>query len=653
MKGRPTIRMPLINSTFTSRATPDIGDDSHSSTSNSPARADYEESDFFTGNNDSQSSIGVPTFQDMAVTDACISASNRLPAEVLINIFAKLSHPNDLLSCMRVSKKWARNSVDLLWHRPACSTFPKLGHICNTLTLDNPYFAYRDFIKRLNLAILSERVSDGTVHPLSVCTRVERLTLTNCVGITDSGLTGLITDNSHLLALDISGVKQITETSMFALAMHCRRLQGLNITSCVGISSDSMVKVAESCHLLKRLKLNECEQLDDRAIMAFAQNCRNILEIDLHQCKLIGNDPITALIANGKALRELRLANCETISDNAFLNLPHKVTYDHLRILDLTSCLRLTDAAVEKIITVAPRLRNLVFAKCRLLTDHAVHSISKLGKNLHYLHLGHCGQITDAAVIRLVQSCNRIRYIDLGCCIHLTDASVTKLASLPKLRRIGLVKCQAITDESVMALAHAQRQRQLGHRGHHPDDAAYTGSCLERSIVELLKSCPKLTHLSLTGVQAFLRVDLEQFCREAPSEFSEHQRNVFCVFSGDGVNGLRTYLTRTDQIPNPDEDDVIEQGMGAQIIPAVDDDQTMTGMMNATAINTEENDADLDEVTLITVILRIADIQRIRIEVNERTSTHPNYQEMEFRSEQGLINGRTYPFHYGSSLAPQ
>ncbi|QSZ35417.1 hypothetical protein DSL72_008287 [Monilinia vaccinii-corymbosi] len=612
MKGRPM--RPLINSGFPSRATPDIGDDSLSSTSNSPARADYEESDFFTGNNDSQSSIGVPTFQDMAVTETCVSASNRLPAEVLINIFAKVNHPHDLLSCMRVSKKWARNSVDLLWHRPACSTFPKLGHICNTLTLENPYFAYRDFVKRINLAVLADRVSDGTVQPLSVCTRVERLTLTNCEGITDSGLTGLITDNSHLLALDISGDKQITGTSMFTLAEHCRRLQGLNISQCVKISSESMINVAENCRHLKRLKLNECEQLDNAVIMAFALNCPNILEIDLQQCKFICNDPITALITNGNALRELRLANCELLSDNAFLNLPHQVTYDHLRILDLTSCHRLTDAAVERIITAAPRLRNLVFAKCRLLTDSAVNSISRLGKNLHYLHLGHCGQITDAAVIKLVQACNRIRYIDLGCCVHLTDASVTKLASLPKLRRVGLVKCSAITDESVIALADAQRQRQLGHRGHNIDDPAYTGSCLERvhlsyctnltleSIIRLLKSCPKLTHLSLTGVQAFLRLEFEQFCRDAPREFTEHQRNVFCVFSGPGVNGLRNYLTRDEldimggDEDDRDEDDVLtERAMEGSIIPRPDAAQIMNGMMNHTTLIVDEIDAEDEE----------------------------------------------------------
>lgn len=51
-----------------------------------------------------------------------------------------------------------------------------------------------------------------------------------------------------------------------------------------------------------------------------------------------------------------------------------------------------------------------------------------------------------------------------------------------------------------------------------------------------------LTHLSLTGVQAFLRDDLLSFCRDAPPEFNDHQRDVFCVFSGHGVTRLREHL---------------------------------------------------------------------------------------------------------------
>jgi F-box and leucine-rich repeat protein GRR1 len=195
--------------------------------------------------------------------------------------------------------------------------------------------------------------------------------------------------------------------------------------------------------------------------MAFATKCPNILEIDLYKCSRVGNAPITALLQFGRSLRELRLANCELIEDAAFLDLPPHQVFEHLRILDLTGCERLTDRAVHKITSVAPRVRNLVLAKCRQITDVGVNAITRLGKNLHYVHLGHCSQITDEGVKVLAIACPRIRYIDLGCCTQLTDASVMRLATLPKLRRIGLVKCAAITDESVYALAHVGQNRRI------------------------------------------------------------------------------------------------------------------------------------------------------------------------------------------------
>lgn len=67
-----------------------------------------------------------------------------------------------------------------------------------------------------------------------------------------------------------------------------------------------------------------------------------------------------------------------------------------------------------------------------------------------------------------------------------------------------------------------------------------------QGIHALLNNCPRLTHLSLTGVQAFLRDDLLVFCREAPPEFNDHQRDVFCVFSGVGVSRLRTFLNHDE-----------------------------------------------------------------------------------------------------------
>lgn len=229
----------------------DSRDSRSSSSTNSPAPADNEESDFYLVNNDSQSSLGL---QDMQVTDPeCLPTVAALPSEILISIFSRINEPKELLNCMLTCKRWARNVVEILWHRPSCTTWAKHAAICKTLGLEHPFFAYTSFIKRLNLASLALRVSDGSVMPLSVCNRVERLTLTNCRDLTDAGLTPLVTSSQHLLALDISGDNNITETSIYAIAENCRKLQGLNISGCRQISNESLVKLAESCRFIKRV----------------------------------------------------------------------------------------------------------------------------------------------------------------------------------------------------------------------------------------------------------------------------------------------------------------------------------------------------------------------------------------------------------------
>jgi F-box and leucine-rich repeat protein GRR1 len=105
----------------------------------------------------------------------------------------------------------------------------------------------------------------------------------------------------------------------------------------------------------------------------------------------------------------------------------------------------------------------------------------------------------------------------------------------------------------------------------------------------LLNHCPRLTHLSLTGVQAFLREDLTIFCRNAPPEFTQQQREVFCVFSGDGVGRLRDFLNRADDFSGVEEGTMYDDGDEAD-----EDEGQVTGLMNATAIN-DDDDEMVDE----------------------------------------------------------
>ncbi|BCR83648.1 putative ubiquitin ligase complex F-box protein GRR1 [Aspergillus chevalieri] len=556
---------------------------SGSSSSTSPERAADDDTDFFTAQaNDSQSSVGISNYRDLdgqSGQDIMLPPIGRLPPEILIAIFTRLSSPADLLNCMLVCRGWATNCVGILWHRPSCNNWDNLKSVAATVGNPSSLFSYSELIKRLNLSALTD-VSDGTVVPFAQCNRIERLTLTNCSHLTDTGVSGLVDGNRHLQALDVSDLTSLTDHTLHIVSQNCPRLQGLNITNCAKVTDESLVAVSENCRQLRRLKLNGVTQLTDQTVMSFAQNCRAVLEVDLHNCRLVTSESITALINALRSLRELRLQDCKNIDDSAFLSIPDYLMLDTLRVLDLTSCDLITDESVERIVNAAPRLRNLVLSKCRLITDRAVLSICRLGKNLHYVHLGHCSNITDFAVVHLVKSCNRIRYIDLACCNNLTDRSVQHLATLPKLRRIGLVKCQSITDRSLFALA--QPRASTHPLGVSSLERVHLSYCLEltlEGIQALLNQCPRLTHLSLTGVHAFLRPDLTVHCRAAPPDFTQQQRQLFCVFSGDGVGRLRDRLNEIHPPPVEtmfDDEDFDE------------DEGQVTGLMHAAVINDDE-----------------------------------------------------------------
>ena len=235
--------------------------DSNSSTSTSPEREldDEEDNESVMIHGDgSQSSLSV-SLEEMEIDNVDYdrqrreSPISRLPAEILIAIFSKLSSPHDIQCCMRVCKIWARNAVDLLWHRPSTNHMDSLNKVINTATDRKGYFAYADLVKRLNLGQLKDEVSDETLRPLASCKRVERLTLPGCSLLTDAGLVPVIKGNRALMAIDVSDLTKITDLSISEVAKNCYRLQGLNLSNCRGVTDESLVEVAKSCRRLKRV----------------------------------------------------------------------------------------------------------------------------------------------------------------------------------------------------------------------------------------------------------------------------------------------------------------------------------------------------------------------------------------------------------------
>jgi F-box and leucine-rich repeat protein GRR1 len=245
---RSASRRPLSNSNYASSA------------STSPERRPDEDTDsIMLYPNDSVSSLADSITEeqdalDREMEELCrVSPISRLPAELMIQIFQKLPKPSDLLNCMLVSRSWARNSVALLWHRPATTSWQPLQKVVHTLRNSDTAFDYHRLVKRVNLAQLDVQVSDGVLLPFNECKRVERLTLTKCSKLSDLSLTKVIDGNSSLMALDITNVVHATDRVMDMVAKNCFRLQGLNITNCWNITSEGLENVARNCRHIKRV----------------------------------------------------------------------------------------------------------------------------------------------------------------------------------------------------------------------------------------------------------------------------------------------------------------------------------------------------------------------------------------------------------------
>jgi len=497
-----------------------------------------------------------------------LSIANFIPHEILVHIFKKLTTKEDQHSALLVSRAWCQCAVELLWHKLAVNNLASLLQMMHIISRKDQTFKYATFIRRLNFSVHASGMTDEIFIRLAPCVRLERLTLGNCASLTDTSLIPVFASCSTLIAVDLNGVPEVTDDAITALANTTTKLQGINLTNCARITDAGILALAGHAPMLRRIKLHGLVLLTDVSVAAIAKNCPLLLEIDLSNCTSLTDASIRDIWVHQCHLRELQLSLITSLTDDAFpsppppppsrtggglvptrlpaalppqtLRSPERLpplllpsAFDHLRILDMTSCGHLTDEGIEGIISNCPKIRQIVLTRCGSLTDEALMSICKLGKNLHFIHLGHVSQyvfwlistlsfhstrqlfyhssdsITDRGVTRLVQACPRIRYIDLANCTNLTDLSVFELASLSKLRRVGLVRLPNLTDNAIFALSEK-------HSGLERIHLSYCEGISVGAIHFLLQRLPKLTHLSLTGIPQFRRKDLRHFCRSPP-----------------------------------------------------------------------------------------------------------------------------------------
>ncbi|KAJ4896137.1 F-box protein [Raphanus sativus] len=193
-----------------------------------------------------------------------------------------------------------------------------------------------------------------------------------------------------------------------------RQVKHINLEFSQGVDDTHLQLVQSQCHdalsSLECLNLNGCQKISDSGIEAITSSI---------------TDKGMELVAESyQDLESLNITRCVKITDDGLLQVLHKCS--SLQTLNLYALSSFTDKAYKKISLLAD-LRFLDLCGAQNLSDEGLGHIAKCNK-LESLNLTWCVRITDAGVITIANSCTSLEFLSLFGIVGVTDKCLEALS---------------------------------------------------------------------------------------------------------------------------------------------------------------------------------------------------------------------------------
>ncbi|XP_032644369.1 uncharacterized protein LOC116829594 isoform X2 [Chelonoidis abingdonii] len=333
---------------------------------------------------------------------------------------------------------------------------------------------------------ITSPVMRSLVQVEGLCLR--ELVLQNCRDLSNEAIGLLCTHQPHLTALDLTGCSELSDWAALAVSAGLRALQSL----CLG----------------------KLQRLTDRGFLGFAE-LRSLQRLDLSECSLVSGSELVK-VCSAPELRpnlvSLSFAFCCLLRDSSVLSLARSLS-PSLRVLDLSSCVSITNVSIQAIASHLPRLTVLRLAWCRELTDWGLLGVEERNHRRENLEQDP-KVLSDSAWNESwkqhrasLQALEQLQELNLMACSKLTDCSITKVIHFPALRRLSLSLLPELTDASLVAVARGcQSLEQLS--------MSHCGKLTDKGFIEAASSLRRLQHLVISGCSQLTGRTLEAISRE-------------------------------------------------------------------------------------------------------------------------------------------
>lgn len=277
------------------------------------------------------------------------------------------------------------------------------------------------------------------------CSSLTELSLSKCSGVTDEGLSSIVTRHRDLRKLDITCCRKITYATISHLTNSCSHLTSLRMESCTLVPREAFVLIGQQCHFLEELDLTDNE-IDDEGLKAISK-CSQLSSLKIGICLNITDEGLAHIGMSCSKLIELDLYRCAGVTDSGILAIAHGCT--NLEMINIAYCNEITDNSLVSL-SKCSKLNTFESRGCPLITSLGLAAIAVGCRQLTKLDIKKCYNIDDSGMISLAHYSQLLKQINLSYS-SVTDVGLLSLTSISCLQSMTILHLKGLTPSGLVA----------------------------------------------------------------------------------------------------------------------------------------------------------------------------------------------------------
>ncbi|XP_058215107.1 F-box/LRR-repeat protein 4-like [Rhododendron vialii] len=232
----------------------------------------------------------------------------------------------------------------------------------------------------------------------------------------------------------------------------------------------------QACQLTLEDLTLACWSLIDTGISDLAQHLSNLTFIDLHGSSGLTSATFYTLTKSCPLLQILKMAYTRGLEMNFFFPDYLPKNY-HMRHLDISGNIWLTDMTLMNFVQVFPNLQFLDVSYCEQLTFFSIEEVLRRCPFITQLNINHLKvscvfgrysdhfvvnlktlkaretQINDEGMSMIGNRCRNLQHLDIGCCENVTDKGVMEVVrNCERLSHTTLVGCKNVSTDILLQM---------------------------------------------------------------------------------------------------------------------------------------------------------------------------------------------------------